>query len=184
MNYVVDTGIKFDVTKLLTDYQHVLDFFGPKQSPNQINIRKRSALDPQYLDGMLDFAGSLYNYNQMQAHEREWDAYINFYQSMYTKEVCKQIEDFAGYIFSGKVGRIRYMTMAPKQALTYHIDPDDIIRLHIPLITNENCFFINNEVISKMDTVGALYTFDSTVKHTAVNASREPRTHIVASVYK
>jgi len=55
--------------------------------------------------------------------------------------------------------------------------------LHIPLITNDNCFFINNEVISRMDAVGHMYTFDSTVKHTAVNASRESRTHLVASVY-
>lgn len=182
MNYVVETDIRFNPNKLLIDYKNILEYFGPKQSPSQINIRKRAG--EHYLDGLLDYSGSLYEDGKMQAHESEWESYISHYDDTYTKEICVQLEQFAEYTFQGKIGRIRYMTMAPKSVLTYHTDPDDTIRLHIPLITNDNCFFINNEVISRMDRVGALYTFDSTVPHTAVNASREPRTHIVASVYK
>lgn len=182
MKYVVDTGIEFNISKLLADYSMVREFFGPKQFPPQINIKRRGD-KPQYLNGMLDFAGSLYQDGKMQARENEWDTYIEMFNGTYTKSVCKEIEAFARYTFDGKVGRIRYMTMAPKSVLTYHWDPDDVIRLHIPLITNDNCFFINNEVISRMDAVGHMYTFDSTVKHTAVNASRESRTHLVASVY-
>jgi hypothetical protein len=185
MKYVVETDIRFNPNKLLIDYKNILFLLDQLKvkKVDQINIRKRAG--EHNLDGLFDHSGSLFGKDgEPLADDREWDSYIRYYDNTYTKEICQQLEQFAEYTFQGKIGRIRYLTMAPKSVLTYHVDYDNIVRLHIPLITNDNCFFINNEVISRMDRVGALYTFDSTVPHTAVNASREPRTHIVASVYK
>jgi|SaaInlStandDraft_1057018.scaffolds.fasta_scaffold50940_2 hypothetical protein len=73
--------------------------------------------------------------------------------------------------------RTRVMTMKPK--LAYRMHRDYSMRYHIPLITNENCFFIIDENIIRLPADGSLYLVDTNYPHTFVNASGELRTHIV-----
>ena len=75
------------------------------------------------------------------------------------------------------------MRMRPKTCLTYHKD-DSTMRLHVPIITNDACFFINNDVVGKMQKCGGLYLYDVASRHTAVNASREDRIHLVVNCYQ
>ena len=76
--------------------------------------------------------------------------------------------------------RSRLMKMQPKTCYTYHWDPTK--RMHKPLITNEDNFFIIEDELSRYPADGSYYLVDTTKKHTFVNASRENRIHIVGCV--
>ena len=76
--------------------------------------------------------------------------------------------------------RTRVMNMEPKTCYTLHRDPEK--RIHIPVITNNNCFLIINNEIKHYPADGNYYLTDTTQLHTAVNASRKNRIHIVGVV--
>ena len=65
--------------------------------------------------------------------------------------------------------RTRLMNMKPKTCYSYHWDPTK--RMHIPLITNENNFFVIDDEVSRYPADGSYYLIDTTKKHTFVNAS-------------
>jgi len=67
--------------------------------------------------------------------------------------------------------------MGGKTCYTYHQDPTK--RIHIPLITNENCFMVIEDEIYRYPAEGDYYLVDTTKRHTFVNASFEERIHIV-----
>ena len=73
--------------------------------------------------------------------------------------------------------RTRVMKMAPKTCYSYHQDPSK--RIHIPLITNEKCFFVVADEVIRLPADGNYYVIDTTKLHTFVNASFEDRIHIV-----
>lgn len=76
--------------------------------------------------------------------------------------------------------RSRLMKMKPKTCYSYHWDPTK--RMHIPIITNENNFFVIDDEVSRYPADGSYYLIDTTKKHTFVNASFENRLHIVGCV--
>lgn len=72
--------------------------------------------------------------------------------------------------------RGRLMLMKPRSALTWHIDFTK--RIHIPLITNDECFMVVNKEVLHLP-IGDTYLVDTTFPHTAVNASVKNRYHMV-----
>ena len=76
--------------------------------------------------------------------------------------------------------RTRVMVLKPKVCYSIHSDP--VKRIHIPVITNENCWLIVNKEIMHLPADGRYYKIDTTQKHTALNGSWEDRIHIVGSV--
>lgn len=76
--------------------------------------------------------------------------------------------------------RARLMKMKPKTCYSYHWDPTK--RMHIPLITNEDNFFVIDDEVSRYPADGSYYLVDTTKKHTFVNASFDERIHIVGCV--
>jgi hypothetical protein len=171
MNHIEHTGYTLPADQLIKDWQSVSSIC----NVNQVNLRK-----PAYVEdhvALLFGAGSLYK-------DGNWTEYIDMFSHLYTVRVAGKLLEQIAAEYDGKIGRLRYMVMEPKSCLTYHTDPDDIMRLHIPIITSEGAMFINDRQVDVMQHVGAVYKFNSTVKHTAINASRERRVHLVASVYK
>lgn len=79
-----------------------------------------------------------------------------------------------------KMFRSRIMKMNPRTCLSYHIDPTK--RKHIPIKTNDCCFFVVNDVVIRMPDEGCVYTLDTTKIHTAINASWEERLHIIGCI--
>jgi len=78
-----------------------------------------------------------------------------------------------------KTGRIRIMNSQPKTCLTWHSDKQK--RLHYPMKTQAGCLMvINNE--AKHLKKNSWYITDTTVDHTAINASKENRIHMVACI--
>lgn len=75
------------------------------------------------------------------------------------------------------LGYTRLMVLRPKTCYTYHIDKSR--RVHIPLITNEQNFFVVDDTVFRLPADGSVYEVDTTKIHTFVNASVEKRIHIV-----
>lgn len=76
--------------------------------------------------------------------------------------------------------RTRLMNLSPRTCYTYHMDYTP--RVHIPLITNERCFLVLDDEVQYMPADGTVYLVDTRLKHTAINASKEDRIHLVGIV--
>ena len=64
------------------------------------------------------------------------------------------------------------------RAYSYHYDMTQ--RIHIPLVTDEDCMFIVDDNVYKMPEPGQAYMLDTTKKHTALNLGSNKRVHLVA----
>jgi hypothetical protein len=93
-----------------------------------------------------------------------------FPEMEYTNQVIKELGMF----------RTRLMRLKPYQCYSYHVDPSP--RIHIPLITNPNCFMIIDDILYRYPADGNYYVADTTKIHTFVNASTESRVHIVGGI--
>lgn len=76
--------------------------------------------------------------------------------------------------------RTRIMKMSGKTCYSYHWDQTQ--RMHIPVVTNENCFFVIEDEVVRLPADGNHYLIDTRKKHTFVNASFEERIHIVGII--
>lgn len=74
-------------------------------------------------------------------------------------------------------GRVRMLKIPPQKCYTFHYDLD-LYRVHIPLITNPNAFFILDGRLWHME-VGYAYLVKVKDLHSAMNAGKEDRVHIV-----
>jgi hypothetical protein len=101
---------------------------------------------------------------------REDEFIVPNFNIEYTNSILKELGMY----------RSRLMNMSPKTCYSYHSDPTK--RMHIPLITNENCFFVIDDQVSYYPANGNHYLVDTTKKHTFVNASFDYRLHIVGCV--
>ena len=73
--------------------------------------------------------------------------------------------------------RSRLMTMRETSCYSYHKDPTK--RIHIPLVTNDKCFMVIDDIVHRYPADGNYYIVDTTKMHTAINGSWEDRVHIV-----
>tara|TARA_B100001287_G_scaffold95244_2_gene80050 strand:+ start:9012 stop:9584 length:573 start_codon:yes stop_codon:yes gene_type:complete len=78
-----------------------------------------------------------------------------------------------------KVGRIRIMNSQPKTCLSWH--KDDSTRIHYPMKTQDGCLMVIEDEVKHLEK-NTWYHTNTTVKHTAMNASKEQRLHLVACV--
>lgn len=78
-------------------------------------------------------------------------------------------------------GRTRIMRMAKKSSLSIHWDAS--LRYHYAVVTNPACYlvFMDGDVghFRHIPADGYLYAMDARRTHTAINASREARIHLV-----
>tara|TARA_B100000508_G_C11400516_1_gene248050 strand:+ start:279 stop:722 length:444 start_codon:yes stop_codon:yes gene_type:complete len=92
------------------------------------------------------------------------------YDMPYTNSILKE----------HNVYRARLMKLKPRSNYTYHQDYTK--RFHIPLITNDKCFFVIDEKVIRYPADGNYYIVDTTKLHTAINASTEDRIHIIGCI--
>lgn len=95
--------------------------------------------------------------------------------------------------FPGRTDRVRLMKLEKQSEITKHTDKVDkeikqykILRLHIPVVTNDRCYVISWE--AKRDTVvghmglGECWYLDVSKPHSVQNAGEEDRIHLVVDV--
>lgn len=91
-----------------------------------------------------------------------------------TPTINKYIEKYGLY-------RSRIMISKPKTCLSMHRDLSK--RIHIPLFSGEGCVMIIGDRVYKLEP-GKIYLTNTTIEHTAVNASDSIRAHIVGCMYE
>ncbi len=78
-------------------------------------------------------------------------------------------------------GRVRLMRLAPKSCLSIH--KDSTRRYHYAVRTSPDCYLVEMNATSgifhHIPADGRLYEMDARRTHTAINAGREGRVHIV-----
>jgi len=148
--------VKIDIDKILLE----IDRYLPKYD-NQISLQGvLHNTDPLYGTGRLEY---------LKNSESEFTEPL-FPEMVYTNSVIKQLGMF----------RTRVMRLQPYQCYSYHVDPTQ--RMHIPVITNDHCFMIVNDILYRYPADGNHYLVDTTKIHTFVNASLTERIHIVGGV--
>ena len=77
------------------------------------------------------------------------------------------------------VGRTRIIKMSPKKCMSWHKDSGP--RIHYPIKTQIGCLMVIEDEVKHLEQ-DTWYLTDTTKYHTALNASKEDRLHIVACV--
>ena len=99
--------------------------------------------------------------------------------------LCKQFENTIFEIVYNllsqryKLGRVRLMKSTPKSCLTWHTDSSP--RIHYPIKTQEGCFMVIENEVKHLEA-NKWYWTDTIKPHTAFNASKEDRIHLVAVI--
>ena len=101
-------------------------------------------------------------------------------------EICPEfkdtyVEEVYNLITSKfKLGRVRFLMKPPRSCLSWHRDPE--MRLHIPIITNEGCRMVINDVSFHMPSNGSAYIVNNKEYRNFFNGSEIDRVHLVATI--
>ena len=148
----------------------------------QVCLQRRPNIsgDLQYIEGgqslVLDWegydpsSGKSPPLRKEKLNEYDFNTLTEMFEGTYIGEVTDMLHS------EYKVVRGRLMLSEWKTCLTYHKDPTP--RLHIPVVTNQDCFMVVDDNVIRLP-FGSTYIVDTTLYHTAINASRFNRTHMV-----
>jgi|TARA_B110000503_G_scaffold101559_1_gene151738 hypothetical protein len=102
--------------------------------------------------------------------ESEFVEVCDIFKDTYIKTVVNLLKERYPIV------RGRFMKMKHKTCLSMHSDSSP--RIHVPIYTNPGCMMIVNDTIVRMP-INNTYFVDTTVPHTALNASKNDRVHMV-----
>ena len=103
-------------------------------------------------------------------HQDMFTEIADLFKGTYLEEVVRVVNLITPVV------RARLMRSRMKSCLSMHKDPTK--RIHIPIDTNDNCFMVVEDSVLRLP-FGKTYMVDTTLSHTAVNASNKTRTHLV-----
>jgi len=106
-------------------------------------------------------------------HESDFSILCTVFKDSLFEEIYQSIQT------KYKLGRIRLMKMKPKTCLSWHMD--DCIRIHYPIKTDKGCMMIIDQEVKHMPA-NTWWQTNTLPYHTAINASKIDRIHLVASV--
>tara|TARA_B100000085_G_scaffold279478_1_gene302839 strand:- start:690 stop:1232 length:543 start_codon:yes stop_codon:yes gene_type:complete len=171
-NFIQKLKYDFNVEKILHIVENLPDI-------NQITLNNRGD-NPK--DPLTCGSGGLQNwydiktYDDIKDKDFHWKYLNEVFKGTYIEEIYNSISE------NWQIGRARIMKLKSKQCYTYHYDFSK--RIHIPLVTNEDCWFFNRDMINYNMDVGGTYLLDTTQNHTAANFGKTTRTHIVMAVHE
>ena len=161
---------------------NVIELLDLPKNNNQIAVhcRKETEVNVQLTEGCnsLIFDWDAYDKNihktvpkrEIQLAEKDFNVICDLFKDTYLETVINLLNETYG------VYRGRFMYMRYKTCLSFH--SDDSYRIHIPLITNPNCFMVINDQLHRMNE-NSIYIVDTTLRHTAVNAGITDRLHLI-----
>lgn len=122
----------------------------------------------QGVKGIDDYLYGSRKIDEMNHSEEEFTEFL--FDLPYTNSLLKKFN----------VYRARVMSLPKKYCMTYHYDPTN--RIHFPLISNEDFFFIVDDFVYRMNEQNSVYILEATKKHTAANASLKTRIHVIGCI--
>lgn len=124
--------------------------------------------DPNVGVGVL---GGKNSWERKQNHDLStFDFRVPLFDTPYLNEIMSRYNLF----------HTRLMLVKPKTCYSHHRDRNK--RIHIPLVTNEDCFFILDKQVVHLPADGTVYLVDTTKMHTFLNAGAEDRVHVVGQI--
>jgi hypothetical protein len=180
---VTEIDIDIDYDRLRKEFEelNIEEFLVKNKAQMMIQTIPNTPEEQQALLGTLSLYVDWDNHNPNDPYshpeprdvildEKDFTETCDFLKGTYTEEVIN--------IFKEKYGAVRgrYMMMNWKTCLTYHHDLTT--RIHLPLVTNDGCFMIIDGKTEKLHE-GITYHVDTTKRHTALNAGKHLRFHIV-----
>jgi len=153
----------FDAKELLTLY-------------NSIDVGNNNQIYITSLDGK-SYTYDLEKINQYVKEGKyhllnECNVMNDFFKNSYVEEVYNSVKE------NHDISRARFLTLdSNKRGYSYHCDISK--RIHIPLTTDENCIFLIEDQVYRLNEVGKMYMVDTLKKHTALNLGWNDRIHLV-----
>ena len=111
---------------------------------------------------------------------------LNLYNGVPEKDFCQIHKKFINTQFENlindfKLYRSRIMIMEGKTCYSFHAD--STWRLHVPIVTNNDCVFYFPEYNQQYHLeLGKVYLVNTTKKHTFINGSTNSRIHLVGCI--
>lgn len=102
-------------------------------------------------------------------------SYSKLNKFSYTLEIAETLRKTLDF------NSITYRSIEPNTCYNWHTDPGKIC-YHIPLITNQGCWFIYEHRSFHMPATGEIYIVNNSRPHTFVNAGDSPRIHITFDI--
>ena len=104
--------------------------------------------------------------------ESKYTEVVKDFQNTYFKKVYETLAK------KFKIGRVRILLKEPRSTLSWHRDPEP--RLHIPIITNEGCSMVIENVAKHLPADGKVTITNNTKYHNFFNGGEQSRIHLVA----
>jgi hypothetical protein len=176
-----ELDIKLDYSKLLECFNSLGLINLLDTEVKQLSVQHRGiGVDNQLFDGCGSLALDWEKYNpqihneipkrEIPISELDFTFICDYFKNSYVEEIVDILKkDY-------NVHRGRVMKMLPKTCLTTH--KDNSHRIHIPIITNNDCFMVINDRVCKMEC-GKIYFANTKLPHTAVNSGIKDRYHLV-----
>jgi hypothetical protein len=158
---IIDT---IDVENILTQYQqleNIIQWTDYGHKGRQAGLQYRVNEDP-WISAVGQYGGQ----------EIQYDNLNPFFKNTIFEEIINEY----------KFLKTRLMWVGPYACYSMHRDQTP--RIHIPIITNPECYFVfKNGTIQHM-AVGLVYWTDTTQYHTFMNCSSISRLHLIGVVAK
>ena len=178
-------NLKFDISRLKKDLDKVLarkkfkspgiTHFGAiplNRIPNDLNSVEGNNVRGKYWT-IADETGKEVS-RDIDIDESKYSELIPEFEDTYFKEVYEALKS------RFKLGRIRLLLKEPRSTLSWHKDPEP--RLHIPIVTNEGCMMVIENVAKHMPADGTATITNNRKFHNFFNGGEQARVHLVACV--
>jgi len=126
--------------------------------------KKREEVDP---NGLVK---QVVPFRDVIIHESEFVILCNQFKNTIFEDIYNTVNT------RYKIGRSRLMKSESKTCLSWHMDPG--YRLHYPVKTQEGCLMVVQDEVLHLEQ-NSWWIANTTVPHTAMNASKEFRIHLV-----
>jgi len=156
-SHITDTGIKFNVDKLLSLYKTVENTSDCFLTPIQCSAGHQNSLN----FGTKNFG---------KVSDKDCTHLLSHFTGTYIEEVIHQVNTIFSDFFAC---RARFITLksvddlSGPSARSFHIDQQKN-RLLIPIIDNEYSYLIMDNKLNKLE-LGKMYLLDTSVLHSPVN---------------
>ena len=146
----------------------------------QLSINNRGYNELTDLEQLANGRGGVQQYYRSALKEEyaklemQWSKINEIFEDTYLHEIYNRLEQMFD------LGRMRFLCLGVNSCYTYH--QDATIRFHIPLYTNDECIFFDENYTPYHMPVGKIYLVDTTKFHTAANFGKHERLHIVGAV--
>lgn len=156
----------FDLDRLT---EESLELFEKHGDSGQISLKHRENSDKESL--WDDGVGAAAGFGQF-LNTRDYTVLNEILKGTYLEKVHDTVAK--DYNF----GRLRLMKLSGRQCMSLHVDLEK--RIHVPIVTNENCLMIVDDEVIHMPADGNAYVVDTKKRHTALNSNKDfDRIHLM-----